>query len=144
MADARTVIARAVDEGSIVLDSHGRACLVRSDKLADAIMQALAAARLAVVPVPAPEGAVVEAAARERLRAFCDGCDEWPSLSQKVRDMHIRAIASAAGIIAAAEREACAKIADACEEKQDAEHGAANTGGAASAAAAIRAGGRDV
>ena len=37
-----------------------------------------------------------------------------------------------------AEREACAKVADRIEIKQEIDHGAANTGGAAEAAVAIR------
>ncbi|MDX2277667.1 MAG: hypothetical protein NW206_19630 [Hyphomonadaceae bacterium] len=47
------------------------------------------------------------------------------------------------GELANAVLEHCAKMADACEEQQERDHGAANTGGAASVAEALRAAARE-
>ncbi len=50
------MIARAIDDHAVVLNERGYIALAKPGVAADAVLQALAAARLAVVPVPEEGG----------------------------------------------------------------------------------------
>lgn len=88
MTDARTVIARALYEQGIGKPS--------SVALVDAILSALTAARLAVVPVPEGEIAALKEAVVDAARkmAAADNYEDWEEFNEEMKAA-IRALAAA-------------------------------------------------